>query len=347
MELAEVRLTVEELMQGKEIIVRYLEDAEAAERNFEDALAHFGASGEQLEVKNLFESASRKAKTQHERLEVRLRALGGSPSQAKSLLAHLLAFTPTVAQIGHEGAEKNTQHLIVVVAAAAAEMAMYESLACAAAVAADDATEQLARQLQTEEREDYELSWKLLGPSATASFQTVLNRHTDEPAVDVIQKYLEDAIAAEKSFEVQLNDFASEAATPAVEAIFKQHAVETRGQYERLTRRLEQLGGSTSTVKSLLAHLFGISPKTAQLGHDKEERTTQNMMMAFAVENSELALYEALACTAEAAGDTVTSLLAREIQQEEKAMADRVWKLLPGVATEAFRTVAADLAHSK
>ena len=331
-------------MPGKEIIVRYLEDAEAAERNFEDALAHFGASGEQLEVKNLFEFASRKAKTQHERLEARLRELGGSPSTAKSLLAHFLAFTPTVAQIGQEGAEKNTQHLIVVVAAAAAEMAMYESLACAAAASGDNATEQLARQLQVEEREDYELAWKLIGPSATAAFRTVLNRHPDDQGKDIITKYLEDAVAAEKSFETQLNDFAGQADTPAVEVLFKQHAVETRSQYERLAERLAGLGGSTSTLKSVLAHLFAMSPKTAQLGHEKTERTTQNLVMAFAVENSELAFYEALAFTAETAGDSATGLLARGIQKEEKATADKIWQLLPGVASDAFSKVAGDLA---
>lgn len=347
MEIAEDRLTVEGFMPGKEIIVRYLEDAEAAERNFEDALAHFGATGEQLDVKSLFDYASRKAKTQHERLEVRLRALGGTPSTAKSVLAHLLAFTPTVAQVGHESAEKNTQHLIVVVAAAAAEMAMYESLACAAAAAGDNTTEQLARQLQAEEREDYDLAWKLLGPSATAAFQTVLSRHPDDHGTDIITKYLEDAIAAEKSFETQLNEFADQADAPTVEVLFKQHAVETRSQYERLTKRLADLGGSNSTVKSLLAHIFGMSPKTAQLGHEKEERTTQNLMMAFAVENSELALYEALACTAETAGDSATGLLAREIQKEEKETADKIWHLLPGVATDAFLKVTGELAARK
>jgi ferritin-like metal-binding protein YciE len=191
------------------------------------------------------------------------------------------------------------------------------------------------------------LAWKLLGPSATAAFQTVLSRHPDDQGKDVITKYLEDATAAEKSFETQLNDFADEADTPAVEVLFKQHAVETRSQHERLTKRLAELGGSTSTIKSLLAHIFGMSPKTAQLGHEKEERTTQNLMMAFAVENSELALYEALACTAETAGDSVTGQLAREIQKEEKDTADKIWHLLPAAATEAFHTVAADLAHSK
>jgi len=332
-------------MQGQEVIVRYLQDAEAAERNFEDALSTFANTGEQNEVKSLFQFASRKAKTQHERLEARLRSLGGSPSKAKSLLAHVLAFSPTTAQAGHEPAEKNTQHLIVVVAAAAAEMAMYESLACSAAAAGDRETEQLARTLQKEEREDYDLAWKQLGPSATAAFQTVLDRHSGESGVDVIKRYLEDAIAAEKSFETQLETFAKEGDNSVVQAAFKQHALETHRQYERLTARLKALGGSTSTIKSFLAHVFGASPKIAQLGHEEEERTSQNLMMAFAVENSELALYEALALTAQTSGDTATALLAREIQQEEKATADKVWALLPRVATDAFLKVSSGLAR--
>lgn len=164
-------------MQGKEVIVRYLEDAEAAERNFEDTLMTFSSTGEQNAVKSMFEAASRKAKTQHERLEGRLRELGGSPSTAKSLLAHVLAMTPTLAQLGHEGAEKNTQHLIACIAAASAEMAMYESLASVAAAAGDSKTESLARELQKEEKDDYDQSWALLRPSALSAFQTVVSRH--------------------------------------------------------------------------------------------------------------------------------------------------------------------------
>ncbi len=106
-----------------------------------------------------------------------------------------------------------------------------------------------------------------------------------------------------------------------------------------MTARLEALGGSASTAKSLLAHIFGLSPKTAQIGHEKEERTTQNLMMAYAVENSEIAMYEALATVAEAAGDTQTAALARQIQAQEKATAEKVWKLLPSAAVEAFERV--------
>jgi ferritin-like metal-binding protein YciE len=113
---------------------------------------------------------------------------------------------------------------------------------------------------------------------------------------------------------------------------FRQHALETKNQYERLTARLESLGGSTSGAKRLLAHIFNMTPQTAKLGHEKEKRTTQNLMMAFAVENSECAMYEAAATVAEAGGYSQTARLTREIQAEEKATADKVWKMLPTAA---------------
>src|SRR3978361_456737 len=142
-----------------EVIVRYLQDCEAAERNFEDALGTFAVTGEQNEVKRMFEMATQRARSQHTRLEARLKELGAEPSRMKSILAHILAFTPTSAQIGHEPAEKNTQHLMVCIAAASAEMARCESLATAARAAGDAKTEKLARELQSEEKDDYEKSW--------------------------------------------------------------------------------------------------------------------------------------------------------------------------------------------
>ncbi|MFL6353916.1 MAG: DUF892 family protein [Bryobacteraceae bacterium] len=158
---------------------------------------------------------------------------------------------------------------------------------------------------------------------------------------DLIRRYLEDAIAAEKSFETQLQGFAREGDDEEVEAVFAIHAAETRRQYERLTTRLEALGGSPSTAKSFLAHVFGLTPKSAQVGHAPEERTTQNLMMAFTVENSEFAMYEALAAAAEAAGDTATETLAREIQEEEKQTAHKIWHFIPSRAKIAFNLLTA------
>jgi ferritin-like metal-binding protein YciE len=161
-----------------------------------------------------------------------------------------------------------------------------------------------------------------------------------EKAIRLIKSYLADAIAAEKSFETQLRGFASEGSSDQLHALFLEHADETRSQYERLTHRLEELAGEPSTPKSFLAHLVGLSPKLAQIGHDTVDRVTQNLMMAYAVENCEIAMYESLIAVAEAAGDEDTAELARVIQEEERQTAEKVWKLISPWASSAFKKVA-------
>jgi ferritin-like metal-binding protein YciE len=156
---------------------------------------------------------------------------------------------------------------------------------------------------------------------------------------DVIRRYLSDAIAAEKNFEDQLRDFAKDTDQTAVQQLFLQHADETHNQWERLTARLEALGGSPSGMKSFMAHLFGFAPKTAQMGHDEAEKGTQDLMIAYAVENSEVAMYEALVTAAAAAGDMETERLAREIQQEEQRTAQKVWNMIAPMARESFLKV--------
>ena len=89
-----------------------------------------------------------------------------------------------------------------------------------------------------------------------------------ETSVDAIKRYLVDAIAAEKSFETQLEGFAKEGDNAAAKSRFQQHALETKRQYERLTSRLEALGGSPSTAKSILAHIFGLTPKAESVWHE-------------------------------------------------------------------------------
>lgn len=157
--------------------------------------------------------------------------------------------------------------------------------------------------------------------------------------VEVIRRYLEDAIAAEKSFESQLRTFAQDSEQEPVRMLFEQHADETRLQHQRLTARLEALGGSPSGIKSFLANLFGLSPKAAQIGHDEAEKGAQNLMAAFAVENSEIAMYEALATAAGAAGDYETERLARDIQQEERRTAALVWDYIAPTARQSFAKV--------
>ncbi len=166
-------------MYGQDTIVRYLQDAEAAERTFEDALAALSKTGDQPEVQAALAAMSLKARTQHERLDARIEALGASRSTTKSALAHVLGFAPRLAQLGETEEQKSTQDLMITIAAAAAEAAMYEALATAAAAAGDSATEQLARQLQDEERQDYRQAAALLRESALHAFERAMNQKPD------------------------------------------------------------------------------------------------------------------------------------------------------------------------
>ena len=153
---------------------------------------------------------------------------------------------------------------------------------------------------------------------------------------EILKRYLQDTIAAERSFESQLRTFAREADDPQLQRLFAEHAEETRRQHEQLSARLEEIGGSPSAAKSFLAHLYGIAPRAGQLAQDQSERATQDLIIAFAVENSEIAMYEALAVAAMAAGDSETEQLARRIQEQERITADKVWRMLGPAARRSF-----------
>jgi len=164
--------------------------------------------------------------------------------------------------------------------------------------------------------------------------------HRETP-LEIIKRYLEDAIAAERTFESQLRGMATEGSEERVKQAFADHADETRSQYERLEARLRELGGSPSTMKSVLAHMFAFPPKAAQLGHEEEERSTQNLIIAYTVESSEIAMYEALATVAAASGDTATERLAGQIQMEEERTREKIWQVLATCARAAFEALTA------
>lgn len=161
-----------------------------------------------------------------------------------------------------------------------------------------------------------------------------------ESSTDVIKRYLADAIAAEKNFETQVHGFSKQGEDEAVKAVFRQQALETKRQCERLVARLHSVGGSPSATKDLLGHIFGLSLRSIQLGHEKEERATQNLTIAYAFQNSKIAMYESLATMADAAGDSETAQIARDIQAEQNAMAKTIWDLLTPAGASASRRAA-------
>ena len=149
-----------------------------------------------------------------------------------------------------------------------------------------------------------------------------------ESSAEVVRRYLQDAIAAARAFEAQLHRFAEEGDDDAAKQMFHQHTLETKSRSERLTDRLQNLGGSTSGTKSFLSHVFSPSFKTAQTAPGRL-RTTENLIAAFTAENSEAVLFEALFSVSEAAGDPETASLALALQNEAKSTAEKFWHLLP------------------
>ena len=158
----------------------------------------------------------------------------------------------------------------------------------------------------------------------------------DEPKESILRRYLEDAIAAEENFEGRLNEMSGEGDHMAARLLFAQHAEQTRSQQQRLRARLKTLGGSPSGLKSALAHLSTLIPKAAHLRHDDSEVSTQNLILGYATENAEVAMYEALASIAASAGDLQTEQIAREIQKEERHAAEMMWHLIANSAAESY-----------
>lgn len=311
----------------EESINRYLEDAIAAEKSFETQLRGFAEEATNPKARSLFEQHAEETKQQYEALTARLRALGGSPSTLKSMMAHMFNTAPKMAQWGHEQEERATQDLMMAFSVEKAEVAMYESLLAAASRAGDHETVELARRIQAQEAETSQKVWNQIAPSAIASFHAVRAK-SSENAKQLLVRYLEDAEAAERNFEDALATFSKEGDQSEVQRLMAMMSSKARMQHERLERRLRALGGSPSTAKSILAHLLGFAPTSAQIGHEESEKSAQHLMITYAAASAEMAMYESLRATAEAAGDVETARLARELQSEEEQDYEMAWQQL-------------------
>ncbi len=314
-------------------IPRYLEDAIAAEKSFETQLRGFARDSEFAEVNAVFISHADETKGQYDRLTARLRELGGEPSGAKSMLAHVFNAAPGVAQVGHTAEERVTQDLIMAYAVENAEIAMYESLALSADNFGDVDTKRLARDIQSQEKEAAGRVWKLIEPVAGEAF-TRLNRSGRNPLIS----YLEDVEAAERNFEDALASFSKSGDQPEVQSMMSMMSAKARTQHERLEARLRALGGSPSTMKSILAHMLAFTPVTAQTGHTPGEKSTQHLMITYSAAAAEMAMYESLAVAAHSANDTETERLARELQTEEKEDHHLAWDRLASSALVSVNT---------
>ncbi len=315
----------------------YLEDAIAAEVSFETQLRGFAKDATNQDARSAFLLHADETRQQYEALTARLKALGGEPSVLKSVLAHLFNSAPALAQTGHIEAERTVQDLMMAFAVENAEVAMYESLSIAAEAAGDHQTVTLARKIQAQEKATAEKVWSLIAPCAKEAYVAV-RAAGDE--VNPVVRYLEDAEAAERNFEDALASFSKMGDQTEVQSLLAMMSDKARTQHERLERRLQDLGGSRSQAKSILAHMLAFVPVSAQAGHSASEKSTQHLMITYAAAAAEMAMYESLAVTADAARDTETVRLARELQSEEKEDHTLAWNNLDASARHSVMATA-------
>jgi ferritin-like metal-binding protein YciE len=158
---------------------------------------------------------------------------------------------------------------------------------------------------------------------------------------EIIRRYLQQALAAEKTSEAQLREFSKQGDDEEVQAFFAAHADETQRQYERLSGRLGALDETEAGANGVIEKVVESSPKLTHSIETAEERIVQNVVIALSVESSECAMYEALAIVASAAGDTATEQLARELQAEEAQAAERLWRFIPSRSKIAYNILTA------
>ena len=162
-----------------------------------------------------------------------------------------------------------------------------------------------------------------------------------ETPQDRLIRYIQDAHASEVGIVTVLEDFIAEIENPQVKAAFQEHLIVTQSQAQRLEQRLVALGSGTSDGKGILNKLMGKVGDLMHAAHDVEDKTTQDLIKAYATEHLEIGMYASLASYAEAVGDTQTAQLALQIQAEEKEAADKIFPMIALTAKAALANTTA------
>jgi len=149
---------------------------------------------------------------------------------------------------------------------------------------------------------------------------------------DRLIRYLDDAWALEKTLVTTLKDMADEVNDSGVRALFLEHRAITHQHEENLEARLRALGKEPSRTKSFLNQIGGKMGDMLHGAHDEYDKTTLNLMKAFATENLEMAVYEALASFATEVGDLETEKMAQQHLAQEKEAAAKIWPQIAPVS---------------
>jgi ferritin-like metal-binding protein YciE len=139
---------------------------------------------------------------------------------------------------------------------------------------------------------------------------------------DQLIKYLTDAHSIEHQALEQMKRAPGIAGDPTISEQFSQHLTETEEHERRVRERLDELAASPSKLKDLAGKVTGIG--FALFAKFNPDTPGKLVAHAYSYEHMELAAYDLLSRVAERAGDTTTATLARQIGEQERAMAERL-----------------------
>jgi ferritin-like metal-binding protein YciE len=132
-------------------------------------------------------------------------------------------------------------------------------------------------------------------------------------------KHIDEAHAMEQNVLRMLDGMIATTDDPEILDALEHHKMQTQGHADRMAQRLEAHGGTPSAVKQL----GGVLGALAKMPLDfiRGEKAGRNARDGYATEHMEIASYELLSRIAQKAGDEETVEAAREIIEEERAMA--------------------------
>jgi ferritin-like metal-binding protein YciE len=135
-------------------------------------------------------------------------------------------------------------------------------------------------------------------------------------------KHIDEALAMEQNVLRMLDSMISTTDDPDIKRELQQHKLETQGHAARMEKRLQAHGASPSMVKEAGGVVGALMKSVVDMA--RGEKAGRNARDGYATEHMEIASYELLARIADRAGDEETAKDAREIIDEERAMADKI-----------------------
>lgn len=153
----------------KEQLLRYLNDAYAAEIGGQSSLKDLAAEATDADLKQAVEEHIVVTQSQADRLTSRILALGGDKSEPKGLVNELLAKASGLANAFHSKEDKQTQDTIKAFAFEHFEIGAYTSMQAFADAIGDAETAQLAATIIGEEQAAAERLLRLIPKLATSA----------------------------------------------------------------------------------------------------------------------------------------------------------------------------------